>query len=73
MPGFVLTVTRDGDKLMVQATGQEAYQIFPTSETEFFYQVVDARITFVKEDGQAYATSLILHQAGQEMTAKRIE
>jgi hypothetical protein len=69
-PGFVLTVTREGESLMVQATGQQRFEIFPTSETEFFLKVVDARITFVKgPDGQVDV--IVLHQGGRDMPAKR--
>ena len=69
-PGFILTVTREGDRLMTQATGQEKVDIFPSSETQFFLKVVDAQITFVKgPDGKV--DQLILHQGGQDMPAKR--
>ena len=51
-PGFILTVTREGDRLMTQATGQEKIEIFPLSETEFFPKVVDARIRFVRGRGR---------------------
>jgi D-alanyl-D-alanine carboxypeptidase len=69
-PGFVLTVTREGDKLMTQATGQEKFEIFPSSATEFFLKVVDAQLTFVVgPDGRA--EQLILHQGGRDMPAKR--
>lgn len=71
-PTFVLTVTRAGDRLFVQATGQPKFQVFPMGEREFFYKVVEARITFVAgESGRA--TSLVLHQNGADMPAKRIE
>ena len=70
-PTFALTVTREGDRLMTQATGQGKFEIFPESETEFFLKVVDAQITFVKEDGKV--THLILHQNGRDMKAKRVK
>lgn len=70
-PGFVLTVRRDGNRLLTRATGQEELEVFPASETEYFLKVVDARITFVKgPDGKA--ASLVLRQGGREMPAKRI-
>jgi D-alanyl-D-alanine carboxypeptidase len=69
-PGFILTVTREGDRLMTQATGQAKVEIFPSSETEFFLKVVDARITFVRGPG-ASVEQLVLHQGGRDMTAKR--
>jgi len=69
-PGFVLTVRRDGNRLLTRATGQEELEVFPASETEFFLKVVDARITFVKgADGKV--NELVLRQGGREMPAKR--
>lgn len=70
-PTFALTVTRDGDHLITQATNQGKVEIFPESETEFFLKVIDASLTFVKEDGKV--THLILHQGGRDMKAKRNE
>ena len=69
-PGFVLTVRRDGARLLTQATGQQEFEVFPASETEYFLKVVDARITFVKgADGTV--SGLVLRQGGREMPAKR--
>ncbi len=69
-PAFILTVTREGDRLMTQATGQQKFEIFPSSDTEFFLKVVDARITFVRSpDGTV--DQLVLHQGGRDMPAKR--
>ncbi|MFE0755713.1 serine hydrolase [Inquilinus sp. NPDC058860] len=70
-PDFILTVTRDGDRLMAQATGQERFEIFPEGEREFFYKVVDAQITF-EVDGSGRATRLVLHQGGRDQPAERI-
>jgi D-alanyl-D-alanine-carboxypeptidase/D-alanyl-D-alanine-endopeptidase len=71
-PAFVLTVTREGDGLFVQATGQPKFPVFAKGEREFFYKVVDAQITFVVDD-TGKATSLMLHQNGADMPAKRVE
>lgn len=70
-PGFVLSVTREGDRLMTQATGQPKVEIFPSSETEFFLKVVDARITFVRGPG-GKVNQLVLHQGGRDMPARRV-
>jgi CubicO group peptidase (beta-lactamase class C family) len=71
-PGFVLTVTRQGDRLLTQATGQQQIEVFPLSATEFFPKVVDARIVFVRgADGKV--DQLILKQGGRDMPAKRIK
>jgi D-alanyl-D-alanine-carboxypeptidase/D-alanyl-D-alanine-endopeptidase len=71
-PAFVLTVTREGDGLFVQATGQGKAQVFPMGPREFFYKIVEARITFVTDEA-GRATSLVLHQNGAEMPGKRID
>jgi len=69
-PGFVLTVTREGDRLLTQATGQPKVEIFPSSETEYFLKVVDARITFVRGP-EGRVDQLVLHQGGRDMPARR--
>ena len=71
-PKFILTVTREGDRLFTQATGQPKVEIFPESEREYFLKVVDAQITF-ETDSQGRATQVILHQGGQDVPGKRIE
>ncbi|MGO8817000.1 MAG: serine hydrolase [Terriglobia bacterium] len=70
-PNFILTITREGDQLFAQATGQPKFQIFPESQRDFFLKVVDAQITF-ETDSSGRATSLTLHQNGANMPAKRI-
>lgn len=69
-PNFILTVTREGDHLFTQATGQEKIEVFPESERDFFLKVVDAQITF-ETDSQGHATGLVLHQGGDHK-ARRI-
>jgi hypothetical protein len=69
-PGFVLTVTVEGERIMTQATGQQKVEIFPSSPTEFFLKVVNAQITFVK-DASGAVTHLVLHQAGRDIPAKK--
>ena len=71
-PNFILTVTREGDQLFTQATGQSKVQVFPESQRDFFLKVVDAQITF-ETDASGRATSLTLHQNGANVPAKRIE
>jgi len=69
-PAFKITITLEDGSLHAQATGQPKFPIFPESETKFFFKVVDAQITFVR-DGDA-VTSLILHQGGANQTAPRV-
>jgi D-alanyl-D-alanine-carboxypeptidase/D-alanyl-D-alanine-endopeptidase len=71
-PSFVVTVTREGSGLFAQATGQPKFEIFPESDRDYFYKVVDAQITF-ETDSHGRASGLILHQNGLDQPAKRIE
>jgi CubicO group peptidase (beta-lactamase class C family) len=70
-PAFALTITKDGQKLFAQATGQGKNEIFPESETKFFLKVVDAQVEFVKDASGQYS-KLILYQGGQKIEGTKI-
>lgn len=69
-PGFVLTIFKEGDKLMGQATGQGKVEFAAVSETQFFAASVRANITFEK-NAEGNVTGLILVQGGQNIKAKK--
>ncbi len=71
-PSFVITVTRQGDQLVAQATGQPAFEIFPLSPARFFLKVVEAQIEFDLPPGDGPATGLTLFQSGRVMPASRL-
>lgn len=71
-PGFVLRVFREGDKLMTQATGQQAFEIFAESETTFSPRAFNAKLTFIK-DSEGRVTGVKLDQGGRETNAKKIK
>ncbi len=71
-PGFNLVVTREGDQLFLQPTGQAKAELFTQSELEFFLKVADVRITFERGTG-GKTSNLVLHQAGRDVPAKRLE
>jgi CubicO group peptidase (beta-lactamase class C family) len=68
----ILTVSREGDRLFAQLTGQPKFEIFPKSPTEFFWKVVDAQVQFVKNDA-GKTTKAIHHQGGRTFEAPKIE
>ncbi|MEX2284363.1 MAG: serine hydrolase [Gemmatimonadota bacterium] len=70
-PNFAIVVTREGDRLFGQPTGQQRFQLWPESETDFFLKEVDAQVRFVK-DSTGKVTSLILVQGGQQAPARKI-
>lgn len=71
-PSVVFDITLKGDQLMAQLTGQPRYPVFPESQTEFFYKVVDAQLTFVKDD-KGRVVALILHQYGMDRRAEKVD
>lgn len=70
-PTFTINITSENGKLMAQATGQPKFQLFPTSETDFYLKAVPAQLTFVKDD-KGNVTELILTQNGRKGTGKKI-
>ena len=49
----VFTVTREADHLLTRLTGQRDVPFYAQSPTEFFSDVVDAQITFVRGERRA--------------------
>jgi serine-type D-Ala-D-Ala carboxypeptidase/endopeptidase len=70
-PTFILTVRPDGGRLYIQATAQSEFEVYAESETEFFYRVVNAQVTFDRPEGGT-VPSLTLHQNGKHMPGKRL-
>lgn len=70
--GFTITVTKEGNKLFAQATGQPQFELFATSQTHWFLKVVDAQVEFVK-DAAGKVTNLVLNQGGQKIDGKKIK
>lgn len=71
-PNFAIEVTLDGDRLFTQATGQQKFEIFPKTETEFYLKVVNAQIEF-KQNPKGDVDEIILYQGGQVIPGKRVE
>jgi bla regulator protein BlaR1 len=71
-PNAVLAVTRERNQLFAQLTGQPKAEIFAQSESEFFYKIVKAQISF-ERDAQGRTTGLVLHQNGANLAAPRID
>jgi hypothetical protein len=68
----VFTVTREADHLLTHLTGQRHVAFHAQSPTEFFTDVVDAQITFVRDE-RGLAASAILHQGGGSHPMQRID
>ena len=69
-PAFAIGIRKVNGGLVAQATGQSAFPIYPSARDEFFFRVVDAQLSFVR-DSTGHVTSLILHQNGRDQPAPR--
>jgi len=69
--GAILIVTQEGDRLFAQLGFQPRFELFPRSETEFFWKVVDAQVTFVK-DPSGKVVGATHHQNGVTFHAPRL-
>jgi CubicO group peptidase (beta-lactamase class C family) len=70
-PGLVLTISREGERLWAQATGQQRFELFPASQDTLFAKIADIECTFVR-DASGKVTHLMLRQAGFETEAKKV-
>ena len=71
-PKFSFIISREGDHLYCQPTGQNKLELFPESEIKFSVQDVEAQILFVRDEG-GRVVKLILKQSGREISAKKIK
>ncbi len=71
-PNFAIAITREGDRLFLQATNQPRVELFAEGDKDYFLEAVDASITFVVgDDGKV--TALVLHQNGANVTGARVK
>ena len=71
-PNFIITISLEEGKPMVQATGQGKAAMFAEKENFFFLKVADVQFEFTK-DADGKTDKLILHQNGRDMPAKKIK
>lgn len=72
MPQLTLTVTREGEKLFAQGTGQPKLELEALSETQFMITRVGANITFDK-DAEGNVIGLTVLQGGKTIKGKKIK
>lgn len=72
LPEFLVAVTLEDGALFAQPAGQPKFPLFAESETKFFLRVVEAQITFTKDDAGT-VTGMILHQGGRDSSAPKVK
>ncbi len=71
-PNFFIEIFIKDGKLFERATGQEAFEIYPESDSKFYMKVVQAQIEF-KRDENGKVNEMILFQGGREIPGKKVE
>ena len=68
---FVFVISRDGERLMGQFSGQVRFQLFPESDSTFFLKIDEAQVKF-RRDETGRVNRLLWRQSGQENPFNRI-
>ena len=71
-PGVVFQVSKEGDRLMSQTTGQPKAELFPESEIGFFINGIPAQFIFIRDEKGEIARVIVL-QDGRTISMKRIK
>ncbi len=69
-PQMRATVSVENGKLIITPEGQPATELFPESETVFFFKIMDAKIEFVK-DGSGKVIKFVFRQGDRTMEAMK--
>lgn len=69
-PTFTLTISREGDALFIQATGQSRLRAYAESDSTFFLKDVDAQLSFTRDEA-GRASRIVLHQGGRSTPGDR--
>ena len=70
--GYMITIQREGDRLVSHAPEQSGKQLFPETETRFFAKGERVRFTFHRDES-GHVDYLIARWAGEDETAKRLK
>jgi hypothetical protein len=68
----VYVITREGDRLLTQIAGNPPFELFPETETQFFWKEIRGRLIFVKDE-KGEVNELMFDQGVTPGRAKRIK
>jgi len=71
-PGFVLSFTAEGNRLMVQATGQPKFPMFASADDRFFLKVAPATVHFDAPAADGMSSTARWQQNGRDQPLRRI-
>ncbi|MEW6128268.1 MAG: DUF3471 domain-containing protein [Acidobacteriota bacterium] len=65
------TISKEGDKLMLNAPGWMKAEAFPESETKFFVRAMDAQMTFARNE-KGEVTGFVFEMGNRTFQAKKV-
>jgi CubicO group peptidase (beta-lactamase class C family) len=71
-PGFIISFSKDKDRLVARATGQSSVPMYAVSNTAFRLRVVPAEVVFDDPTEGGKTQNAILHQDGASLPMRRI-
>jgi CubicO group peptidase (beta-lactamase class C family) len=71
-PGVVLNFAVEGNRLMVQPTGQAKFPMFAAADNRFFAKAFEAEVTFKKPTGNEPVSAAIWKERGRDLPLARI-
>jgi hypothetical protein len=69
-PNVTITVSKEGEQLAVQATGQPRDIAIPESDTTFYSRISPVRLSFAR-DAAGRVSRLTLHESNRDLVAPR--
>jgi hypothetical protein len=72
MSGVNVNIFVDADKLMAKTPDGFSFQLFPSSETEYFTDVTDIQITFKKDD-KGNVNGATFHLPERDYASQKVE
>ena len=72
-PGFIISFSKDKDRLVARATGQSSFPMYAVSNTAFRLRVVPAAVVVFDDPTEGgKAQNAVLHQNGASLPMRRI-
>jgi hypothetical protein len=68
---FRFIITKEKDRMFIQADGQEKLEMFAEAQNKFFLKVNDAKFEFVNEGGKV--ARVFMSQGGRSTDAKKVK
>jgi len=69
---LMLKILKENNRLWVKVEGQPKLELQPLSETRYYLEMVEAEVTFLKDDS-GKVTKMILQQGERDIKGKKIE